>query len=219
MDQGKLAEAEQMYQRALQGKEKALGAEHASTLDTVNNLGILYENQGKLAKAEQMYQRALQGKEKALGAKHTSTLDTVYNLGVLYRNQGKLVEAEQMYQRALQGYEKAVGIGNITAYVPALKTFWCLGDLYKRQADLAKARTMYSKALVGYEKVFGPDHPDSRGLRDNIRALDTMREQGHNRRERSRRTNFKERILHLGDEGTSQKSKTPPRGRVKPGII
>ena len=64
-DQGKLAEAEQMYQRALQGYEKAWGPEHTSTLDTVNNLGNLYKHQGKLAEAEQMYQRALQGYEKA----------------------------------------------------------------------------------------------------------------------------------------------------------
>jgi tetratricopeptide (TPR) repeat protein len=123
-----------------------------------------------------MYQRALQGYEKALGAEHTSTLDTVSNLGILYQNQGRLAEAEQMFQQALQGYKKALGIGNITAYIPALKTFWNLGALYKRQADLVKARTMYSKALVGYEKVFGPDHPKSRSLRDDLRALDTMRE-------------------------------------------
>jgi hypothetical protein len=31
-----------MYQRALQGYEKVLGAEHTSTLDTVNNLGEIY---------------------------------------------------------------------------------------------------------------------------------------------------------------------------------
>jgi hypothetical protein len=34
-DQGKLVEAEQMYQRALQGYEKAWGPDHTSTLDTV----------------------------------------------------------------------------------------------------------------------------------------------------------------------------------------
>jgi tetratricopeptide (TPR) repeat protein len=106
-DQGKLDLAGQMYQRALQGKEKAWGPDHTSTLSTVNNLGILYKNQGKLDLAEQMYQRALQGKEKAWGPDHTSTLDTVNNLGNLYKNQGKLDLAEQMYQRALQGYEKA----------------------------------------------------------------------------------------------------------------
>lgn len=42
-DQGKLKEAEEMYQRALAGYEKALGPNHTSTLDTVNNLGVLYK--------------------------------------------------------------------------------------------------------------------------------------------------------------------------------
>ena len=86
-----------MYQRALQGYEKAWGPDHISTLGTVNNLGILYANQDKLDEAEKMYQRA---REKALGPDHTSTLDTVNNLGILYMGQGKLDEAEKMYQRA-----------------------------------------------------------------------------------------------------------------------
>ena len=60
-DQGKMAEAEKMYQRALEGHEKALGPEHTSTLDTVNNLAVLYADQGKMAEAEKMYQRALEG--------------------------------------------------------------------------------------------------------------------------------------------------------------
>ena len=62
---GRLKEAEAMYIRALKGCEKAWGAEHTSTLDTVNNLGNLYKNQGKMAEAEAMYMRALKGYEKA----------------------------------------------------------------------------------------------------------------------------------------------------------
>jgi tetratricopeptide (TPR) repeat protein len=108
-DQGKLDKAEEMYVRALQGKEKALGRDHTSTLDTVNNLGVLYADQGKLDKAEEMYTRALEGTEKALGRDHTSTLDTVNNLGVLYRRQGKLDEAEEMYLRALVEFERTLG--------------------------------------------------------------------------------------------------------------
>ena len=102
-NQGKLQEAEAMYQRALEGYEKAWGPDHTSTLDTVNNLGLLYSRQGKLQEAEAMYQRALEGKEKAWGPDHTSTLHTVNNLGRLYSHQGKLQEAEAMYQRALEG--------------------------------------------------------------------------------------------------------------------
>ncbi|PLB48776.1 hypothetical protein P170DRAFT_464400 [Aspergillus steynii IBT 23096] len=107
-DQGKLQEAEEMYQRALAGKEKALGSDHMSTLQTVNNIGNLYTDQGKLQEAEEMYQRALAGKEKALGSDHTSTLDTVNNLVILYSDQGKQQEAEEMFQRALAGCEKTL---------------------------------------------------------------------------------------------------------------
>ncbi|CEJ62486.1 Putative Tetratricopeptide TPR-1 [Penicillium brasilianum] len=112
-----------MYQRALVGYEKALGPDHTSTLDTVNNLSLLYPNQGKLKEAEEMYQRALGklkeveemfqraliGYEKSLGPDYTSTLDTVTNLGLLYSDHGKLKEAEEMYHRALVGYEEALG--------------------------------------------------------------------------------------------------------------
>ncbi len=172
-NQGKLVEAEQMYQRALQGFEKAWGLEHMLTLTIVNNLGCLYKDQGKLVEAEQMFQRALQGKEKVWGLEHTSTLTTVNNLGCLYADQGKLVEAEQIYQRALQGYEKALSADGTSTSLPALNTFWGLGFLFELQGDLAQAKIMYSRALEGYKKVVGPDHPKSRSLRDNLQALDT----------------------------------------------
>ena len=56
-----------MYQRALEGNEKALGLEHPSTLDIVKNLGLLYANWGKLDEAEVMYQRALKEYKTAPG--------------------------------------------------------------------------------------------------------------------------------------------------------
>ena len=109
-DQDRVQEAEAIYQRALEGKEKAWGPDHTSTLDTVHKLGLLYSKQGKLQEAEAMYQRALEGKEKAWGPDHTSTLDTVHSLGNLYSKQGKLQEAEAMYQRALVGYVNSQGV-------------------------------------------------------------------------------------------------------------
>ncbi|KAL9082446.1 MAG: hypothetical protein Q9165_008892 [Trypethelium subeluteriae] len=150
-DQGKLAEAERMYMRALQGYEEALRPKHTSTLGTVNNLGLLYADQGKLAEAEGMYMRALQGYEEALRPKHTSTLGTVNNLGILYKNQGKLAEAEEMYMRALQGKEEALG----PKHTSTLQTVNNLGILYKNQGKLAEAEGMYMRALQGYEEAFG----------------------------------------------------------------
>jgi hypothetical protein len=79
-----MAEAEKIYLRALAGYEKALGPEHISTLDTVNNLRILYASQGNRAIAEQMFLRVLTEYKKALGSEHISTLETVNNLRNLY---------------------------------------------------------------------------------------------------------------------------------------
>ena len=153
-DQGKLAEAEKMYTRALQGREEALRPDHTSTLDTVNNLGNLYRDQGKLAEAEKMYTRALQGREEALGPDHTSTLGTVHNLGNLYADQGKLAEAEKMYTRALQGWEEALRPDHILT----LFTVHSLGNLYADQGKLVEAEAMFTRALQGREEALGPNH-------------------------------------------------------------
>ncbi|KAJ1637412.1 hypothetical protein T492DRAFT_586746 [Pavlovales sp. CCMP2436] len=82
---GKLAEAEPLYRRALDEREKQLGASHPDTLTS-----------GKLAEAEPLYRCALAGREKQLGASHPSTLASVNNLGRLLKAQGKLGEAEPL---------------------------------------------------------------------------------------------------------------------------
>ncbi|WPJ65110.1 hypothetical protein SMAC4_13869 [Sordaria macrospora] len=166
-DQSRLKEAETMYQRALEGYEKALGPDHTSTLSTVGNLGNLYSDQGRLKEAETMYQRALEGKEKALGPDHTSTLHTVSNLGNLYLNQGQLKEAETMYQRALEGYEKALG----PDHTSTLNTVHNLGNLYSDQGRLQEAETMYQRGLEGYEKALGPDHTLTLNTVNNLGIL------------------------------------------------
>ena len=62
-DQGKIVETEEMYMRALRGKENAWEMEHTSNLITVNNLGVLYADQGKKVEAEAMYMRVLNKRE------------------------------------------------------------------------------------------------------------------------------------------------------------
>ncbi|KAK5702445.1 hypothetical protein LTR17_022300 [Elasticomyces elasticus] len=108
-EQNNMHGAEEMYLRALRGKEEAWGPKHTSTLDTVSNLANFYSNQGRMKEAEEMYLRALRGKEDAWGPKHTSTLDTGFNLGIFYSDQGRMQEAEEMFAWALEGYQNVEG--------------------------------------------------------------------------------------------------------------
>ncbi|KAH6869560.1 Tetratricopeptide repeat-domain-containing protein [Thelonectria olida] len=86
-NQGKFKEAEEMYEGALEGKEKALGPDHTSTLNTVNNLGLLYSDQGKFNEAEEMYERALHGFQTVLGSHHPKSSIIVRNTESLQRIQ------------------------------------------------------------------------------------------------------------------------------------
>ena len=102
-----------MYFQALQGKKKAWGPDHTSTLDTVNNLGLLYTSLGRLNEAENMYFRALQGYKETLGQEAVKTyipaLNTAQNMAVLFQQTGRMQEAEGLYEQALFGIKAVFG--------------------------------------------------------------------------------------------------------------
>ena len=133
-NQGRFDEAEKMYLRALQGFEKAWGPEHTSTLNTVNNLGLLYAVLGRLDEAEKMYLRALKGYEKALGKeavkRYIPALNTAQNMAILFQQIGRMKEAEELYGQALLGFEAVFG---------------CSSDRYK---SIAKALDALRKETV-----------------------------------------------------------------------
>ena len=57
--QGRYAEAEQLYQRALAIQEETLGREHPDVARSLNNLADLYRGHGRYAEAESLYRRSL----------------------------------------------------------------------------------------------------------------------------------------------------------------
>ena len=107
--QGRYAEAEPLYKRALAIEEKALGPEHPDIATSLNNLALLYQVQGRYAEAEPLYKRALAIGEKALGPEHPDVATSLNNLAELYQAQGRYAEAEPLYKRALAIGEKALG--------------------------------------------------------------------------------------------------------------
>lgn len=69
----------------LAGRKNALGPNHTSTLDTVNNLGILCKCQGKLKEVVEMYERTLVVYEKALGPDHSRMQQVMERLKTIRR--------------------------------------------------------------------------------------------------------------------------------------
>ena len=95
-------DAEPLYRRALEARERTLGAEHPNTLLSVNNLALCLQGMGMLKDAEPLYRRALEAQERTLGAEHPHTLLSVNNLAECLRAMGLPKDAEPLYRRALE---------------------------------------------------------------------------------------------------------------------
>ena len=89
--------------------EKALGAEHADTAVSLNNLAYLLKAQGDYVGAQPLYERALAIREKTLGAEHPDTAQSLNNLARLLQAQGDYARTRPLYERALAICEKALG--------------------------------------------------------------------------------------------------------------
>jgi hypothetical protein len=69
-----------MFGRVLQGKREALRPKHTSTLNTANNLGLLYANQEKRKEAEEMYLRAAARVQRGAWGRSCQLVHTALNI-------------------------------------------------------------------------------------------------------------------------------------------
>jgi tetratricopeptide (TPR) repeat protein len=104
--QGRLAEAEQLYRRALEIRERQEGPGHPDVATTLNNLAGMEAAQGQYDGARPLLERALAIRQAALGNEHVLTAESLNNLALLYAAQGNAAGAEPLYQQALSILEK-----------------------------------------------------------------------------------------------------------------
>ncbi|GAM34008.1 hypothetical protein TCE0_014f01316, partial [Talaromyces pinophilus] len=150
-------EAEAIYRRALEAREKMLGYDHADTLTTANNLGLVLSSQAKYEEAEAMHRQALEGYEKMLGHGHPISLTSINNLGWVLSSQGRHEEAEAMHRKALEEYEKMLG----HEHPKTLTTINNVGVVLSIQGKYNEAEAMFRQDLAGSEKMLGHNHPDT----------------------------------------------------------
>ena len=141
-EQGKLNEAMQHYERAIQHNPDAVEAH--------TNLGNALANQEKLAEAIEHYERALQIEP--------DDADAHNNLGNALVGQGKLKEAIEHYERALQfNPDYAEAHNNLGVALAGQGKFEKAIEHYERtlklSPDTADAHNNLGKALAGQGKL------------------------------------------------------------------
>lgn len=101
-----MSNAEALYRRVLEMREKSIGVEHPQTFCSVKDLARVLQHQGKYEAAEKTYRRALEISEKMVGRDHPNRTACIYGLASLFHIQKRYDEASVLYLEASEGLSK-----------------------------------------------------------------------------------------------------------------
>jgi CHAT domain-containing protein len=151
---GRYEEAQALAERALEIREKELGAEHALTAIALQNLAAMHEDRGDYNNSERLHQQALRIREKVLEPEHPHVAFSLNALAGIYFSREEYAKALSFYQRAVSVYEKSLAPDHPFIANALLNT----GMTCRAKGDMLKAEEATLRALAIHQRVFGPEH-------------------------------------------------------------
>ncbi len=164
---GKYAEAQPLYNRSLEIREKSLGKYHPEVAATMDNLAQLYMKQNQYEKSNTLFTQVLEIREKSLGKEHPDVATTLNNLAVLYLAQGKYAEAEPLFIRVQEIDEKTIG----KDHPDVAATLYNLAGLYWQQDKYEEAEPLFTRSLDILRRIFPNGHPNIDTIESNYAAM------------------------------------------------
>lgn len=157
MAQGDIQASEALDRRALEIRENALGPNHITLAEVLENLAGAAMIQGHYDEAEQLGRRALRIETSHLGEHHPSVARARLGLAQsLHMAGGRSREVLELLQQALTAQEAALGPEH-----PELAwTLLTMGETYDDQGRWAEGRTAFERSLAVRQAALGDDHPD-----------------------------------------------------------
>jgi tetratricopeptide (TPR) repeat protein len=153
--QGRFADAEAVYQRALRIVEAAeSGPDPLATL--MHNLGGLAHARSDFAAGEPLARRAVELREAAYGRGHPAVAADIEAWGALLEGLGQLPQAERAYAEALATFESTLGPESLEAASSAS----ALASVHQSLGRRDEALAGYERALAIRESKLGPLHFD-----------------------------------------------------------
>ena len=169
--QGKLMEAEEIFQCVLDEAQNEVGVGHERSLGVLLDRARAYLENGKYQEALEDGKKALIGYEKSMGPKAPLTITAVGTIGQCYMHLGKLHDAEGFLQRSLEGCEILYGPEATSRNYYQLHTLSSMGELRQRQGRLEAAQELYLRALTGLRDLYGPSNTWCKDIEQRIAEI------------------------------------------------
>ena len=148
-----LQDAEQFFLRVLAARERLVNQQdHPHIAESLNNLGVLYENLGDMPKAQIYHMQAVALNQRLLGDNHPHTASSYNNLGKVHLAQGNAVEALQLFEKAKI----------IFAQLGWPQAWWCYHNIalvHEQQGNIKQAITVAQESYRQLKENWSDDHP------------------------------------------------------------
>jgi len=151
---GAYSESQLYSEKALAINEQISEPDHASIVNTLNNLTECYIIQSKYDQAEQESKRALTICNNILGPKHLLTSDSLRNSARICLHLGEFTKAEKLIRRSLDIRKLQPGKSQLDEAI----NFVDLAFALKAHGQFEKAESYLHKALSIFKKELGENH-------------------------------------------------------------
>ncbi|WP_462254101.1 CHAT domain-containing protein [Ekhidna sp.] len=157
MEKGKLPEAEEIFDQALNVLNRMQGENEDAIAGVENNLALVYFNLGDYERTTKLQQKILEQDKEYYGEESFTYGLSLLNLGLTYLYDGQYAESEKLHLEALEvfaasGGEESIDYGRVQNNLSLLNT---------KRGYIDQALDYGQKAIKTYEASLGEDHPET----------------------------------------------------------
>jgi serine/threonine protein kinase/Tfp pilus assembly protein PilF len=156
---GQYEAAERHARRAAELHTKLLGAEHPSTLGSMNSVASALFDQRKYDEARKLCEETAGIRKRVLGPEHPHTGNSMSALALTLGALHKLHEARKLEEEALAIHKRVLG----PEHPQTLNSMHHLALMLHDLGKLEEARKLNEEILVIQKRVLGPEHPRTLG--------------------------------------------------------
>jgi tetratricopeptide (TPR) repeat protein len=161
---GKDAQAQALFEKALEIDRRLLGDDHLETAECENNLAVSLDDQGKYAQAQPLLEKSLSIRRRLLGDDHPDTAESYSNLAFNLNEQGKYAQAQELYEKSLEICRRSLPEDDLAIARCYNSLAYNLDD----QGKYGAAQALYEKALAIRRQKLTDNHPDTARIYNNL---------------------------------------------------
>ena len=163
-DLGLYEQAQRHFERALQLRKNAVGAQHESSLELLRNLAQNTMQLGKYPEAETLYLQVIDGLERRRGSSDAAVLETQAELVDVYLQQGRYKPAESLIVKTAETQSRVLGADHPST----LSSLSALGRAQIAQGKYADGEGTLRILFTRLQRTKGPDHPDTLSVETDL---------------------------------------------------